>query len=55
MKSPFEADRRPCLDVIEEYCVMEVIYCGANLVKMLNMKRRILKVLLVLEAILELL
>ena len=47
MKSPFEADRRPCLDVMEEHCVtMEVMCCGAKPEKMLNMRRQILKVIL---------
>jgi hypothetical protein len=47
MKPPFEADRRPCLDVMEEHCVtMEVMYCGAKPEKMLNMRRQILKVIL---------
>jgi hypothetical protein len=47
MKSPFEADRRLCLDVIEEHCVtMKVIYCGAKPEKMLNTSRQILKVVL---------
>jgi hypothetical protein len=47
MKLPFEADRRLCLDVMEESCVtMEVIYCGAKPEKRLSMRRQILKVIL---------
>jgi hypothetical protein len=38
MKSPFEAD---WLDVMKEHCVtMEVMYCGAKMEKMLNMRRQ---------------